>query len=189
MAMGLAASGAVAAPGAASDTVFSLGRQGWILERFGSDVTILRTRPPLADEPAAAAMLLSCAATDRRFRLTLPAPRPPNREPGPVAPAVGSVLIRAFGSARSAQLSVATRLDVLDGRILAATNAERARSDDVVLAIGRMLLARVRGFDVLYHPGSTPPGLRRSTVHRLLLATDPGDAAAFQDFVRACATE
>lgn len=162
--------------------MLDLGRQGWALEHFGGDVTILRTRPAPADEPRAASMLLSCAGTDRRFRLVVPTSGGARAIPR----GGGSVLIRAFGQPRAAQTYVATRLEVLEGRVLTATSAEPARTADVVLTINRMLVEHARGFDILYRSDPSPGGPKGYAVYRLLLTSERGDEPAFQDFARTC---
>jgi hypothetical protein len=172
-----------AAPTPARDLSYSVGASGWSLERFGSDIAILRakvTAPSPNDTPGL--LLLSCEGAKRRLRLQLPAAlvsaaRPTTTgyaliaEPGP--PRLGATpLVAAFSLERGATMAVAD---------------SQAPGEGAVLRLSRLLQARPTHVNLLLRFARPAAALKTSIPVHLALVFGAQDGVALDDFVSACA--
>lgn len=165
-------------PSTAQDATYALGRQGWVLERFGTDVTILRTAGSPTAASQDAALLLSCEERRGRLRLTLPGVQ------GPLATSSGRMLIRAYDARGSVVARLVARYRGPDDTTLVVVDA--GRSDHPVAALGRMLGAMPAAFELLVYPGNDFVRLRGLIPLRLALSAGSRDLVAFRDFTDAC---
>lgn len=180
---------ATTCPSAARDRAYLVGGEGWRLERFGSNVAILRTgvtrvQPSSASSAGAGSMLLSCEGEERRLRLTLP-----ERLPELGDATVGRALVRAAPAGADGD-AVPARL-VLDGERLSVSDTGPARlagsgPGDVVLRIARLLGARPAGLEWLVAPGPGPIAPGRLVPVILVLAFAPGESVVLDDFLSSC---
>ena len=158
--------------GVAREVIALVGQNGWDLERFGSEVTILRARRVTASDARTGGLLLSCAGADRRLRLTLP----DALVAGSAGPRAGRLLMRAGGTASTARVTVQDNvLTLTDQRMI-----------DMVLFRLRASAAVSHTLGLLFDLGSSPIMLGRSTAFHLSFASTAGDAPAFRDAAEAC---
>lgn len=156
----------------AREVIALVGQNGWDLERFGTEVTILRTRRVTASDASTGGLLLSCAGADRRLRLTLP----DALVAASALPRAGRLLMRAGGAASTAQVTVQDNvLTLTDQRMI-----------DMVLLRLRASAAASRTLGLLFDRGSSPIMLGRSMAFHLSFASTAGDAPAFRDAAEAC---
>ncbi|MCJ2109404.1 hypothetical protein MKK70_29370 [Methylobacterium sp. E-041] len=149
-----------------------VGQNGWDLERFGTEATILRARRVTTSVASTGGLLLSCAGADRRLRLTLP---------GAIAATsggsgAGRLLMRAGGAASTARVTV-------QGGVLTLTDQ---RMIDMVLLELRASAGASHTLSLLLDLGSSSIMLGRSMAFHLSFASTAGDAPAFRDAAEAC---
>lgn len=183
LALAIAATLTWAAPArsTARDRTYVAGADGWRLERFGSDVAILRTVVSRLPDSGAGAgsLLLSCEGDERRLRLSLPEGLPELE-----GATVGRALVRPAVGGRSQDVVVA-RLSLVGGRLLAA-NDTGGLGGDAVLRVARLLQARPIGLEWLVVAGIGPVVPRRLVPIILALAFQPSEGVVLDDFVSAC---
>ena len=162
------------------------GTGGWSLERFGTDVTILRATVPLTARGDRGSLILSCAASERRLALTLP-PEAWTRLQGTGATPASEarLLFRSSVPDPVTAAFVVARGALTTAQTLVLTETGPSAGSPVV-AFVRLLLARPTEIDLLLHAGTGPIGLRRLTAVRLSLSSGSGDQAAFREFIGAC---
>ena len=149
-----------------------VGQNGWDLERFGNEATILRTRRVASNAANRGGLLLSCAGSFRRLRLTLPDGLVPESR-GPTA---GLLLMRSGSQTSVARVTVNNNiLTLVDQRMI-----------DMVLLQLRESVAASRTLSLLLNLGSNPIMLGRSTAFHLSLASAARDEPAFRDATEAC---
>nr|WP_254803822.1 hypothetical protein [Methylobacterium sp.]USU34596.1 hypothetical protein NG677_23810 [Methylobacterium sp.] len=170
------------------DRTFTLGADGWVLERFGPDLAILRTRVTPASGTAGL-LVLSCDGNERRWRLSLPQPML-DPMPANVAPmTTGDIFLRPSGSPGRLNLAISGRAQITELRVL--TLAEnRSSGDGLVPAFVRLLKAGPDRFDLLTRTAGSALG------HRLFGTAVPAtvfapvvrrmDLIAFDDFLATC---
>lgn len=164
------------------DQGFTLGADGWVLERFGRDLAVLRTDVTPASG-AAGLLVLSCEGHERRWRLSLPRPMP---EVLPENATSGDILLRPSGSPGRLNLALMGRTQIVQGRVLTLAET-RSSGDGFVPAFVRLLKAGPERFDLLMRTAG--PALR----HRLFGTAVPAvvfapvvrrtDLIAFDDFL------
>lgn len=167
------------------DQSFTLGADGWVLERFGRDLAVLRTDVTPASG-AAGLLVLSCEGHERRWRLSLPRPMP---EVLPENATSGDILLRPSGSPGRLNLALMGRTQIVQGRVLTLAET-RSSGDGFVPAFVRLLKAGPERFDLLMRTAG--PALR----HRLFGTAVPAvvfapvvrrtDLIAFDDFLATC---
>ena len=167
------------------DQSFTLGADGWVLERFGRDLAVLRTDVTPASG-AAGLLVLSCEGHERRWRLILPRPMP---EVLPENATSGDILLRPSGSPGRLNLALMGRTQIVQGRVLTLAET-RSSGDGFVPAFVRLLKAGPERFDLLMRTAG--PALR----HRLFGTAVPAvvfapvvrrtDLIAFDDFLATC---
>jgi hypothetical protein len=167
------------------DQSFTLGADGWVLERFGRDLAVLRTDVTPASG-AAGLLVLSCEGHERRWRLSLPRPMP---EVLPENATSGDILLRPSRSPGRLNLALIGRAQITGRRVLTLAET-RSSGDGFVPAFVRLLKAGPERFDLLMRTAG--PALR----HRLFGTAVPAvvfapvvrrtDLIAFDDFLATC---
>lgn len=167
------------------DQGFTLGADGWVLERFGRDLAVLRTDVTPASG-AAGLLVLSCEGHERRWRLSLPRPMP---EVLPENATSGDILLRPSRSPGRLNLALIGRAQITGRRVLTLAET-RSSGDGFVPAFVRLLKAGPERFDLLMRTAG--PALR----HRLFGTAVPAvvfapvvrrtDLIAFDDFLATC---
>jgi hypothetical protein len=176
--LGLAAAALLAtgtASWAAVEATGYVGFAGWELERFGTDVTILRTRQASGDHANAVGLLMSCVQSERRLRITLPITMMSrNRMTG------GQLLMRIRGRTKAAL--IITSFAAGGEGILTLT--DQAAFGAVLAALGtKEPMVRV---DLLLHEQSAPFVLGRLASFHMVLSSERLDTTVFSDFAAAC---
>jgi|GEM_PF-3935836 len=171
---------------AGADQRFSVGAGGWLLERFESDVVILRTGVTAYGSRRPGLLLLSCAGTERRLRLTLPQGRALHQNTVLEEQAFRSVLIRAAGRPLPGQTPLLAGMSLEKGRILTLLEPDPGPAS-VVTRLAALLSARPAALDMLTHDGTGVIGLRQLTPYVLTLSFGAHDGMALDHFASACA--
>lgn len=169
------------------DRTFSLGRDGWILERFGQDVAILRTNLTTSGAGSAAAglLVLSCEAGMGRWRLSFS-----DRILGDNDTArSGTVLLRPSGRLGSTDFSRVGPAQIVDGRVLTVIDNGLSTAGFVTTFV-RLLKVGTDRLDLLIRSG--PVALRPFLFAPILPAyvltpvVRLTDLIAFDDFLATC---
>ena len=158
-----------------SDVGYSAGSGDWALEQFGSDVAILRNRPA-ADE---ASILMSCAGSERRLRVSFPETSFASR-----SESLGAVVVTPVGSHGSQKALIAT-FRTVDPHTITLSPAGLPKQD-IVAALGRMLLTRPKALDMLVSWGPGPVLFTRLMSYRLFLDLSDRTANWTGHFLTAC---
>ncbi|MCJ2082594.1 hypothetical protein [Methylobacterium sp. J-090] len=166
------------------DRTLTLGGDGWVLERFGRDLAVLRTGATPPSGPAGL-LVLSCEGGERRWRLSLPQRLLPEGD----SSTTGQLLARPSGSAGRSPRATIGPVQIADGRVLTLTEG-RAAAGAFVPAFVRLLRAGPSRIDLLLRragPGR-PPVLFGSTIPAIVFAPVVGrsDIVAFDDFLATC---
>ena len=159
---------------------YQVGVGGWVFERFGSDVAILRA--PATSESArgkSVGLFMSCSGSDRRFRLTFPKPMTDI----PDLTDAGLLMITEASLSRPDHAAVA-RFAWTKASTLGLS--QRAAAADIVQTIGRIMLSRSRGIDLLISFGREPAVLTRLSSYRLFMTVSSSDLEATKSFLAAC---
>lgn len=166
------------------DQRFTLGSDGWVLERFGPDITILRTGlapVPSATGPAGL-LLLSCEGAVRRWRLSFPQRILTDADPS----TAGLLLVRPSGAPGDTALARVVQVQITDGRVLTLAEGG-ASTDEFVPTFVRLLKAGKDRFDLLLRTGA--PYLFGTGFPARVIAplVGPRDLMVFDDFLASCA--
>ena len=158
---------------------YQVGADGWVYERFGSDVAIFRTSRLTGFSAEAAGLLLSCSGSERRIRMSFSTAG----SRGPFVKTVRPAMIRPFGS--SAYEGIVVSASMPDA--LTVVMSETAyKSRDIVLTIGHMFLLKPASFDLVLPRAPGPPILTRLVTYRLNLTFRSSDTIAIGRFLSAC---
>jgi len=170
------------------DQSFTLGADGWALERFGRGLAVLRTSLSMASGTAGL-LVLSCEGHERRWRLSFPRPLFDRMPANAATVTSGHILLRPSGSPERLNLAMIGRIQITEGRILTLAET-RSSGDGFVLAFVRLLKAGPERFDLLLRTtgltlqqrlfGSAVPAAVFAPVVRRT------DLIAFDDFLATC---
>ena len=159
------------------DPPYRVGANGWMFERFGSDVAILRApvslEPPV---PGEVGLLASCSGPDRRVRLSFPKP---------VVRSVGGAAIVTGSGSSDPTRAVTLRLTPSDPATMTASEPA-SPGRDVASTLGRMLLEKPKALDIIASPGGRAVALTHLMFYRLSLTLGPGDVDSVRGFLDAC---
>lgn len=175
------------------DQSFTLGADGWVLERFGRDLAVLRTGVTPASG-AAGLLVLSCEGHERRWRLSLP--RPLLDAMPQVSPEVllenatsGDIFLRPSGSPGRLNLALIGRAQITGRRVLTLAET-RSSGDGFVPAFVRLLKAGPERFDLLMRTAGSALRHRLFGTAVLAVVFAPvvrrTDLIAFDDFLATC---
>lgn len=171
------------------DRTFTLGGNGWVLERFGRNLAVLRTGAVPPSGPAGL-LVLSCEGGERRWRLSLP-----QRLLGEGASsATGHVLVRPSGSVGGSGSAMVGPVGIVDGRVLTLVEGRtsargQTSAGDFVPAFVRLLRAGPSRVDLLVSTASARrPVPFGSAIPAVVFAPVVGrsDLVAFDDFLATC---
>lgn len=169
--------GLLLAPADAADASYTVGAGGWVSERFGEGVAILRA--PVTAPSRTGLLLLSCEGGEHRLRLSLPEPL---ALPRPDTVRSGTILVRGVPAPGRVVASVVVTGD----RIL--TRAETVRPPGgAVTALADLLRTRPARLDLLFRPDGVPRLPARAVPIVLTMIWRAGDTLAIDDFSKACA--
>jgi len=170
------------------DQSFTLGADGWALERFGRGLAVLRTSLSMASGTSGL-LVLSCEGHERRWWLSLPRPLL-DLMPANAAPVTsGHILLRPSGSPGRLNLAMIDRVQITEGRILTLAET-RSSGDGFVLAFVRLLKAGPERFDLLMR--TTGSALQQRLLGSAASAAvfapivRRTDLIAFDDFLATC---
>lgn len=159
---------------------WTIGTDGWSLEQFGPQITVLRSRVavPPAREPT---LFLSCALGEKRLRITFPEP-----VPGAVPDTGGTALVRrrprnaadAAGTIGPFQAPSRHQIEFRD---------PRDATEGIIAGVTRLLQTPGGEIEVLLWFGARPPTLGRGPIaYTLQLLFGPGDVAMLAHVAAAC---
>lgn len=162
----------------ATERAYAVSPGPWSLERFGTDVAVLRNAPSTPSS-GSASLFFGCAGAERRFRLTFPAP---------VAPAGegrgGTASIRPAGTGRP-RLSVAARFNDATAATLTLTS-DAAGAGNPVSRLASLLAKEPHALDVLVSWGPGPVDLAHVDLLHLTLKGGAPDRGLIDQFLAAC---
>lgn len=165
------------------DRTFTLGSNGWVLERFGRNLAVLRTSVVPPSGPAGL-LVLSCEGGERRWRLSLPQRLLDEGAPS----ATGHVLVRPSGSAGGSDSAMVGPVGIADGRVLTLMEGQTS-AGDFVPAFVRLLRSGPSRVDLLVSAASARrPVPFGSAIPAVVFAPVIGrsDTVAFDDFLATC---
>ena len=156
---------------------FAVSPGPWSLERFGTDVAVLRNAPSTPSS-GGAGLFFGCAGPERRFRLTFPAP---------VAPAGagrgGTASIRPAGVGHP-RLSVAARFDATTTTLNLISDV--AGTKNPVSRLAELLAEEPRGLDVMVYWMPGPVDLARVDLFHLEMQGGAPQRSLVDQFLAAC---
>lgn len=176
--------GLIGGPCSAKDLSFVVGGGGWRLERFGTDIAILRTNviaPAPNDTPGF--LLLSCEGAERRFRFQLPVSLLPSS--GPTAK--GYALIAAPGPPKAGVPPLVSAFSLEKGMTLVIAEPS-STSHFAVLRLSRLLQAKPSRLDFLLRFERRDSTLRAVVPLHLALVFGAQEAIVLNDFASTCAS-
>lgn len=162
-----------------ADRTYALGRGGWSLERFGSDIAILRAdvRPEREGAGPPGLLVLSCDAGERRWRLNLPEGIHPRQGSATSA----TMLLQVPRSAGTYRVN---RIGITGGRVLTVAETGLPDTGLVPFFVGH-LKAGTRQLDILLKvPAARSPAILAAYI--LSPIVQRTDLVAFDDFLATC---